>query len=169
MPANDGGRDLGDESNPGGREKVEEDGAIRSRARLAPAEAVLASKGEMVMALALSPLRVKSSTGGQLPIEDGEPGDAGQTDVGDESGSGVPGGVRAALDRRLVARGDAERTRDLPLRRVAVDDTNLPRESRAMATSSRGIPRTTAGGAGGTSATRASGTASCSTGSASSA
>jgi hypothetical protein len=55
-----------------------------------------------------------------------------------------------------VARGDAERTRDLPLRRVAVDDTNLPRESRAMATSSRGIPRTTAGGAGGTSATRAS-------------
>jgi hypothetical protein len=163
MPANDGDRDLGDESNPGGREKVEEDGAIRSRARLAPTKAVLASKEEMVMALALSPLRVKSSTGGQLPIEDGEPSDAGQTDVGDESGSGVPGGERAALDRRRVARGEAERTRDLPLWRVAAGDANWPRESRAMATSSRGIPRTTAGGAGGASSTRASGTASCST------
>jgi hypothetical protein len=86
----------------------------------------------MVMALAFSPLRLMSSTGGQLPIEDGEAGDAGQTDVGDESGSGVPGGVRAALDRRRVARGEADRARDLPLLRAAADDTNSSRESRSM-------------------------------------
>jgi hypothetical protein len=54
-PTNDGICVLGNVSNPGGREIVEEVGVIMFRACLAPAEAVLSSKGVMVMALELSP------------------------------------------------------------------------------------------------------------------
>jgi hypothetical protein len=110
----DGVRAVGEELSPGGHEMDDEVGAIRSWACWAPTDAELASKGVMAMAAAALPCpRERSSTGGQLPSEEG--GD-GQTAVEEQTGSGVPGGVHAARERRLVARGDEERapTRGIP-------------------------------------------------------
>jgi hypothetical protein len=74
----------GEVSNPGRREMDEDDGAIMSSARSAP---VVASKAGMAMPKrgVPAPLEI-SSTGGQLPVEDG---DEGQTTVGEDTGSGV--------------------------------------------------------------------------------
>lgn len=44
-------------------------------------------------------------------------GDDEMMEVGDDGGSGVAGGVSAARERRLAARGEAERALDLPRRR----------------------------------------------------
>jgi hypothetical protein len=54
--------------------------------------------------------------GWQLPLEDGQEG---QIAVGDDGGSGVDGGVRAALERRLLERGEGDRTWERPRRPVA--------------------------------------------------
>jgi hypothetical protein len=58
----------GEVSNPGGRQMDEDDGAIMSSARSAPALAVVASKAGMAMPKrgVLAPLEI-SSTDGQLP------------------------------------------------------------------------------------------------------
>jgi hypothetical protein len=115
------------------------------------------------MASGLSPPREMSRTGVQLPIKDDEPGDVEHTDVGYKSGSGIPGGVRATHDRHLLAQGDAEHARDLPLLRATEGDSFCSKESLTMATISRGMPSSTVGGARGASSTCFSGTASCST------
>jgi hypothetical protein len=142
----------------------DEVGAIKSRACWAPTDAELASKGVMAMAAAALPCsRERSSTGGQIPSEDG--GD-GQTAVGEQTGSGVPGGVRAARERRLVARGDEERALDLPL---LLPTATGARDSLAKACTARGIPSSTTGGARGAGSTCGSCTASSSTGALSSA
>jgi hypothetical protein len=86
--------------------------------------------------------RERIITGWQLPSEDGGEG---HTAVGEEAGSGVMGGVHAACERCLVARGDAEQARECPLCLPPVPGARdseakaLPKR-RAPSCGERGIP-----------------------------
>jgi hypothetical protein len=74
-------------------------GARKSSARRAPSLADAASNGASTMRVGdAAPSLDSRSKGRELPFADGE---VGQTDVGEEGGSGVTGGVRAAMERRL--------------------------------------------------------------------
>jgi hypothetical protein len=99
-------------SKPGGHDAVESEGARKSRARLAPPLVDDMENGVREMRAGDdSPPPANSRTCWSEPFDDGEEG---QTAVGDMAGSGVAGGVRAALERRLLETGDAERWIDLP-------------------------------------------------------
>jgi hypothetical protein len=143
-PRNGGVCCCSGEPNPGGLEMVEAEGAIRLRARRACALASSMEMGEKAILAEDDGLRprVSSRTGGQLPLEEDEDG---HTAVGEPRGSGEPGGVSAALERRLLSLGDAERTRDRPRRPRAAGARAAEAAARRAATaftSGPGMPNT---------------------------
>jgi hypothetical protein len=99
---------TGEASNPGGRDAVELEGAMKSNALRAPELIEDSANGVREIVLAAVPAPERKSSDWQLPLDKEEEG---HTTVGEEGGSGVTGGVRVALELLLLEPGEAERAR----------------------------------------------------------
>jgi hypothetical protein len=112
---NTGVRCSGDASKPGGRAgsstPTREAGDTMARARLAPVDAEATGERES-RSWAPSALVIVSDAGAASFAAAKE----GITEVGEEGGSGVVGGVRPARERRLLERGEGDRARPRPRR-----------------------------------------------------
>jgi hypothetical protein len=99
-------------SNPGGRDAVELEGAMKSSVLRAPELIEDSANGVREIVLEATPAPERKSSDWQLPLDEGEEG---HTTVGEEGGSSVTGGVRVALELLLLEPGEAERARCRPL------------------------------------------------------
>lgn len=111
-----GVRGSGDASKPGGlREGLMPTmafGTRRASANLAPSEEGAPDESSSGSAPSSSVATISSSCPLPLAV-----GNEGMMEVGDDGGSSVVGGVRAARERRLAGRGNVERALDLPCQR----------------------------------------------------